>query len=70
MQELLAQSTTEGRILSKDKICDQVLGTRSRCVKGLGFGPRPKTSTSGTSSMIQDLQAKLKQSQDENNLLK
>ena len=70
MQELLAQSAADGARLSEDQIYDQVLGTRSGCVKGLGFGPRPTISSSGTTSMMQDLQEKLKQSQDENHILK
>ena len=70
MQELLNKSIEEGASLSDDHICDQVLGTRPGYVKGLGFGPKPAASTSTTTTMMQQLQEKLHQSQDENIKLK
>ena len=70
MQELLTKSTEEGGSLTASEICDRVLGIRSGYIKGLGYGPKPNTSTSTTNTLLQELQEKLKQSQAENSQLK
>ena len=70
MQELLKKSIEKGVRLSDHQIYDEVLGSRPGYVKGLGFGPKPAASTSTTSTVIQQLQEKLQQSQKENSQLK
>ncbi|KAA0047665.1 zinc finger protein ZPR1-like protein [Cucumis melo var. makuwa] len=43
MLELQSQPTLEGsQPLSRDEICDQVLGRRPGYSKGFGWGPKPK----------------------------
>ncbi|KAA0062316.1 CACTA en-spm transposon protein [Cucumis melo var. makuwa] len=51
MLELQSQPTTEGsQSLSKDEICDQVLGRRPGYSKGLGWGPKPKARRTASAS--------------------
>ena len=47
MLELQKQPVAEGgQALSEADICIQVLGSRSRYIKGLGHGPKPPPSSS------------------------
>ncbi|KAA0055005.1 Transposase, Ptta/En/Spm, plant [Cucumis melo var. makuwa] len=51
MLEFQSQPTSEGsQPLSKDKICEIVLGKRSGYLKSLGRGPKPKSQKTGRSS--------------------
>ena len=43
---------------SIDNIVDEVLGTRSRYIKGLGYGPKPSSSSSKANHV--DLEESLK----------
>ncbi|XP_031260309.1 uncharacterized protein LOC116118460 [Pistacia vera] len=42
MIELKEKSSLDDKPLTADEICDQVLGTRSGYIKGLGYGPKLK----------------------------
>ncbi|KAJ0103240.1 hypothetical protein Patl1_05333 [Pistacia atlantica] len=42
MIELKEKSSSDDKPLTTDEICDQVLGTQSGYIKGLGYGPKPK----------------------------
>ena len=59
--ELLEKSKEEGNALSPDEICDQVLGTRSGYIKGLGYGPKPKGKGINSNAKIQKLEENLKE---------
>ncbi|TYK04723.1 zinc finger protein ZPR1-like protein [Cucumis melo var. makuwa] len=51
MLELQSQPTPEGsQPLSKDEICDPVLGRRPGYSKGLGWGPKPKARRTASAS--------------------
>ncbi|KAA0040290.1 zinc finger protein ZPR1-like protein [Cucumis melo var. makuwa] len=54
MLELQSQLTLEGsQSLSRNEICDQVLGRRPSYLKGLGWGPKLKARKT-TSAHMQD----------------
>lgn len=61
MMELLEKSEEEGNTLSPDEICDQVLGTRSGYIKGLGYGPKPKGKGINSNVKIRKLEENLKE---------
>ncbi|XP_070058201.1 uncharacterized protein [Nicotiana tomentosiformis] len=46
MRDLRARSVSEQNPMTIDEIADNVLGTRSGYIKGLGYGPKPNTTTS------------------------
>ncbi|OIT29738.1 hypothetical protein A4A49_27513, partial [Nicotiana attenuata] len=45
MRDLRAWSISEENPMTIDEIVDNVLGTRSGYIKGLGYGPKPSTTT-------------------------
>nr|XP_016498266.1 PREDICTED: uncharacterized protein LOC107817019 isoform X1 [Nicotiana tabacum] len=45
MRDLRARSVSEENPMTIDEIVDNVLGTRSGYIKGLGYGPKPNTTT-------------------------
>ncbi|OIT21756.1 hypothetical protein A4A49_52839 [Nicotiana attenuata] len=45
MRDLRARSVSEENPMTIDEIVDNVLGTRSGYIKGLGYGPKPSTTT-------------------------
>ncbi|XP_070036108.1 uncharacterized protein [Nicotiana tomentosiformis] len=45
MRDLRARSVSEENPMTIDEIADNVLGTRSGYIKGLGYGPKPITTT-------------------------
>ena len=59
--ELLEKSKEEGNALSLDEICNRVLGTRSSCIKGLGYGPKPKGKGINSNAKIKKLEETLKE---------
>ena len=63
MQEGVGKATEEGEEINYHNICDAVLGSRSGCVKGLGYGPKPNASKCGHKQLLNDLQ-------EENNIWK
>ena len=59
--ELLDKSKEEGNALSLDEICNRVLGTRYGCIKGLGYGLKPKRKGINSNAKIQKLEENLKE---------
>ncbi|KAK3230394.1 hypothetical protein Dsin_002275 [Dipteronia sinensis] len=52
MIALQTKSVEDGSLISDEDICEKVLGKRSGYVKGLGFGPRPKSFKYGASTQV------------------
>ncbi|KAJ0041108.1 hypothetical protein Pint_26732 [Pistacia integerrima] len=63
MIELKEKSSSDDKPLTADEICDQVLGTRSGYIKGLGYGLKPKKKA-GPSLQIKRLADAFKESED------
>ena len=61
LQSIPVEEETEPK--SIDNIMDEVLGTRSGYIKGLGYGPKPSSSRSKANPV--DLEKSLKKTQDE-----
>ncbi|XP_039137470.1 uncharacterized protein LOC120275053 [Dioscorea cayenensis subsp. rotundata] len=56
MQQKFKKAIDENQDVDVDKICDEVLGTRSGYIKGLGYGPKPNASRCGHAKIIKDLE--------------
>ncbi|KAK9005514.1 hypothetical protein V6N11_042943 [Hibiscus sabdariffa] len=68
MVELQSTSVEEGtEPKTIDSIVDEVLGTRSGYIPGLGYGPKPKKNSSANTI---DLEKSLKNKEDELNVYK
>ena len=61
LQSIPVEEGTEPK--SIDNIVDEVLGTRSGYIKGLGYGPKPSSSSRSKASAV-DLEVSLKKIQD------
>ncbi|KAA0046537.1 hypothetical protein E5676_scaffold403G00410 [Cucumis melo var. makuwa] len=52
MLELQFQTTSKGsQPLSRDEICETILGRQLGYSKGFGWGPKPKSQKAGSSSL-------------------
>ncbi|XP_039119187.1 uncharacterized protein LOC120255431 [Dioscorea cayenensis subsp. rotundata] len=60
MQQKFKKAIDENQDVDVDKICDEVLGTRSGYIKGLGYGPKPNASRCGHAKIIKDLEEEKK----------